>query len=209
MTEWRKLTKLEKVECIKQHWKPGSSALDLAKRSGATSRGSVIGIYTRHREELKNHPLEGRPPPLSRDERLARRRELDRARYHGKRSNVVKLRIPRFKKPVGDRTIGIVAVRSVEPPVRIVSNNIELMVKDYIAKNGARRFERGAVTEYTAITNFLRERGYELKGHARGRMYTLVSPVGKNRALMWPGVLQVVDKLRIEEGKEPFMKEAS
>jgi hypothetical protein len=85
----------------------------------------------------------------------------------------------------------------------VVSNNIKLMVQDWIAQNGVRRFERGDTAEYFHLTNWLRERGYVLtKVHGT---YRLANGSGRQRNTTWAGVIALVDKLRLAEGLQPFM----
>lgn len=77
-------------------------------------------------------------------------------------------------------------------------------VDEFIAKNGVRRFERGACSDFTSIQVFLRERGYRLVG--TWNRYVLAHGGSVRMRLKWQDVLEVVDDLRAREGLEPMVR---
>jgi hypothetical protein len=84
----------------------------------------------------------------------------------------------------------------------VVSNNVKLMVQDWIAQNGVRRFERGDMTDYYHLTNWLRERGYHLSQVSS--KYFLRDGQGRPRQMTWDKVIALVDNLRRAEGLQPI-----
>lgn len=94
--------------------------------------------------------------------------------------------------------------------VRVVSNDVNFLVKDWIARNGgARRFERGVSSDFTSVKMYLAERGHEVGGTPHGNQdkYTLRTGSGKPRACKWVDILALVDTYRRKEGKQPFLTE--
>lgn len=206
MNVWKELSKIEKIEAVKAAWFDGCSSRQIAKAVGAPSRNSIIGMFHRSPEELKRYPLRtvSRRPKMSDEEKRAR--EVDRARRYRARkrsADIIQLRIPATKRAAGDVCVGCAPVKTVEAPrFRVVSNNVDMMVKDYLTKHGARRFERGVVTDFVAIVNFLREHGHELKGKSAG--YVL-----DGRPKSWAAVLGLVDEIRIGKGLEPILRQSA
>lgn len=206
MKPWHELKPAEKIEAVKAVWFDGASSRQIAERVGAPSRNSVISVFHRNQEALKQYPLRTiiRRPKMSEQERKAR--EADRVRRYRsrkRRSNVITLHIPTVKKALGDQTRGIVPVKTVEVPrFRVVRNNVDMMVKDFLAKHGARRFERGATTEYVAVVNFLREHGHELK--CASACYKI-----DGKPTSWVGVLAMVDEIRTRKGLEPIVRKSA
>ena len=205
MKPWQELKPAEKIEAVKMVWHDGISARQIAEKVGAPSRNSIISVFYRNRDVLKQYPLRTiRRPKMSEEERKAR--EADRVRRYRsrkRRSNVIALRIPTVKHAAGDVVHGAVPVKTVEVPrFRVVSNNVDLMVKDFLAKHGPRRFERGAVTDYVAIVNFLRENGHDLRSKSGG--YVL-----DGKARSWMNVLATVDQIRTRKGLEPIVRRSA
>lgn len=206
MNVWKELSKIEKIEAVKAAWFDGCSSRQIAKAVGAPSRNSIIGMFHRSPEELKRYPLRtvSRRPKMSDEEKRAR--EVDRARRYRARkrsADIIQLRIPATKRAAGDVCVGCAPVKTVEAPrFRIVSNNVDLMVKDYLTKHGARRFERGATTEYVAVVNFLREHGHELK--CASACYKI-----DGKPTSWVGVLAMVDEIRTRKGLEPIVRKSA
>lgn len=206
MKPWHELKPAEKIEAVKTVWFDGASSRQIAERVGAPSRNSVISVFHRNREALKQYPLRTviRRPKMSEEERKAR--EADRVRRYRsrkRRSNVITLLIPAVKRALGDVCHGAAPVKTVEVPrLRVMSNNVDLMVKDFLAKHGARRFERGVTTEYVAIVNFLREHGRELK--CASACYKL-----DGKPTSWVGVLAMVDEIRTRKGLEPIVRKSA
>ena len=158
---WRKLPFLEKIERIKAAWTLNCSASMLAEKCGAPSRNSIIGVYHRFPEHMNGYPLRlkyGARPDLSPEERRSRRLSYHREYNRRRKGNVVTLKPKHTTSPAKP------SPAKERPRLRVVSNNVDLMVKDFLATYGARKFERGATTDYVVIVNFLRDRGYELRG---------------------------------------------
>lgn len=106
------------------------------------------------------------------------------------RSNVVRL-------PVSHK-----ANRNVEPP-KLVTNK-KMLIADYLAKHGARRFARGETVDYTTMQLWLAPRGYTLQVHRS--KYLLTIGTGKPKPIKWHDVIRFVDRLRIAEGLQPILR---
>ncbi len=88
------------------------------------------------------------------------------------------------------------------PKLRVVSNNVDLMVKDFIAKKGVRRFEPGACTDLIFVNEYLRPHGYQISAYQN--RFQIKSERGRPRATDRDGLFRFVDKLRVADGLEPI-----
>lgn len=57
MMHWKHLKCQEKIEAIKVIWEAGMSARHIAANFDGATRFAVIGLYGRHGDKLKDHPL--------------------------------------------------------------------------------------------------------------------------------------------------------
>lgn len=162
----------------------GCSSAKIAEEFG-TTRNAIIGL-------------------VGRDDTLAaigfksgtgRKRLSDEERR--KRRNAT---VRKYRATLGPVTTSRPARKPFKPVV--VSNNVKLMVQDWIAQNGVRRFDRGDMTDYYHLTNWLRERGYGLSTVSNS--YRLTNGSGRPRQTTWAGVIALVDKLRLAEGLQPI-----
>lgn len=126
----------------------------------------------------------GRKSKLSQEERRERRRQYMK-QYHSE----------------NPRTVA-------KPKLRVVSNNVQLMVEDWLKANGgARRFQRGESADPLAVQAWLRERGVDCNGVSRtcGAAYKVSRGSGAAKRMSWADVLAMVDKMRRAEGLQPFV----
>lgn len=107
--------------------------------------------------------------------------------------------------PVVKRAVNYEGVPVAQPVLRVVSNNTNLMVADYLKAHGARRFEQGESVDYFGLQAWLRDRGYTLT--SRASLYTLSSG-GRPKVMPWRNVVQFVDKMRLAEGLQPILRSA-
>lgn len=79
-------------------------------------------------------------------------------------------------------------------------------VADFLARNGARRFERGFSADAHGCREFLARRGYELKVRSSYRLYTIqkLGATDKPRTLKFAQVIAFIDQLRVAEGLTPI-----
>jgi hypothetical protein len=155
----------------------GMSGGDIASRFEGRTRSSVCGLVKRMGVKL-----------LGQNGGNTSRKGKKRAPR--KPSNVIP-----FPKQAG-----VMAVSKAPPPkavkLSVVSSNVELMVADWLAKNGGpRRIERGVSRDW--IEGFLRKHGYafdiwKCKPRLGGRVVT------------WCTVNDLVDRIRAGEGLQPF-----
>lgn len=121
-------------------------------------------------------------------------------KFKGKFSNskprtaqVIPFPKPRVAKPV----------KAKKPVLRVV-NNIDLMVKDYLARNGARRFEEGFSTDYLNLKNYLQPRGVEI--NLKGSQLRVSRGHGRPQSCTYREVFAIADTFRIAEGLTPILR---
>ena len=85
--------------------------------------------------------------------------------------------------------------------------DISDLLAEYAAKGGsARKFKRGDSGSVDGHMIFLQERGYVLKPH-NGIMFKIRGPGEKTlRAISRPALIAMIDRVRIEEGREPMRR---
>jgi hypothetical protein len=91
------------------------------------------------------------------------------------------------------------------PKLRVVSNNVPMMIADWVAKNGVRRFERGFSTDYSYLKDYLVKHDIVLK-MVRNDCFISKGP-GRPRKVGWTKVWQMVDDFRTADGLEPILRE--
>lgn len=174
--------------------KAGRTALQIGDEMGV-SRNAICGLLQRDERLMTVGFARGtaRRKKITPEERIERQREYNR-QYSLRQKQGIKLP-PRLPAPQRKPQ------RKPFKPV-VVSNNVKLMVQDWIAQNGVRRFERGDMTDYYHLTNWLRERGYHLSQVSA--KYFLRDGQGRPRKMTWDKVIAIVDNLRRAEGLQPI-----
>jgi hypothetical protein len=179
--------------------KEGKTSREIGADLGVT-RNSVIGIVRRN-SDLSAIGFASRPGgqvPKPKDEQQAYDREYLRA-WRAKRKGVV-IPFPAQKRPQQRH--------DPRPALRVVSNNVPLMVQDWLDKNGgARRFERNATADKLAVKLYLEARGIKTNGF-RGK-WTISTGKGRPKQIKWPEVVQIADDFRMAEGLEPFLPQSA
>ncbi len=211
------------------HWTPeqdrqiqemvnaGYSAERASKEFGC-SRNAVIGRAFRCGLRFNSQRVMGRAQSIS--VRFSKE-EDDRIRElaaKGLRGRDIAAKLGRGRQSIFTRCrlIGIVLVDSrsqnneepkpVERPVlRVVANNIPMMVEDWLRRNGgARKFEARCSTDYGYLKFYLEEHGVVLsliKGSP-----VLQTGSGRQRKVEWNEVFRVADRFRVAEGLEPILR---
>lgn len=175
--------------------KEGKSAREIGTALGF-SKNSIIGLVRRNSDlaaiGYASRPDRKVPPPQN--ERQAYDREYMRA-WKAKQRGVV-IPFPMKGKPK--------AKQVQKPELRVVSNNVPMMVQDWLEKNGGpRRFEYNATADKLAVKLYLEERGVKVNGY-QGK-WTLSTGRGRPRPIKWVDAIQIADEFRAKEGLEPFL----
>lgn len=79
-----------------------------------------------------------------------------------------------------------------------------VLINEYIARKGVRRFERGASSGYDALQHFLYARGYDMRRIQTTYSLKKIGRPGFGRRMGWVKLIAFVDELRLAEGLEPF-----
>lgn len=182
---------------------------DTAAQIGAcldVSRSAITGLLARDKDLAAIGFVRrgrsfngGRTPRLTREERRERQIQYNRAYQQRRRkgSNVVPFPASFRNLPANSPQI------KATPQLRVVSNNVPLMVEDWLKLNGGpRRFERGETSETWTIRQYLADRGISTNGH-RGR-WSVSRGRGRPKIMTWADVMAIVDELRMAEGLQPF-----
>jgi hypothetical protein len=197
---------VEAKAIVAERLKAGDTAREIGERLGV-SRSSITGLLDRDIDLAKIGLTRkatgrngGRIRRFTLEEQMQRKREYNKL-YQAKRrsrSNVVQFPGSFQRRPEQQRDT---------PALRVVSNNIPLMVQDWLDKNGGpRRFEHFATTDTWIIRTYLEERGIKLNGH-RGR-WAISRGKGRPRIGTWADVMQIADDFRMAEGLQPFCVDA-
>lgn len=197
----------EAKEIVAERLKAGDTAREIGERLGV-SRSSITGLLDRDIELAKiglsrkaTGRNGGRVRRFTLEEQMARKRVYNKL-YQAKRrsrSNVVQFP-GSFQQPRSDEQRHGVALH-------VVSNNIPLMVQDWLDKHGGpRRFEHAATTETWVIRTYLEERGVKLNG-LRGK-WIISNGRGRPRIGTWADVMRIADEFRLAEGLQPFCVDA-
>ena len=78
-----------------------------------------------------------------------------------------------------------------------------VMIEEYLAKHGARRFEQGTSSGIHGIASFMAEYGYEVAGAPKGGVKVRRGK-GQWKRMSMPGLIALADEIRIAQGLEPF-----
>lgn len=180
----------ERLDRVAELMQAGKTGKQIGDEFGV-SRDAIIALSRKHPKLIDIGFARGRKnrPKLSEEQRIENRRAA-RQRYIDK---------ARASRPVAQTPL---PERKPFKPV-VVSNNVALMVQDFIARNGVRRFERNTRADYHSLAQYLEERGYKLI--QRATRYTLAGPRGRPRFVTWKEAIALVDKFRRAEGLEPIL----
>lgn len=111
------------------------------------------------------------------------------------KSNVVPFKPKPKPRPIKPEYSEPKPVASKKPKLSVVSNNVDLMVADWLAKNGGpRRFERGMTSSAEWIRVYLGGHGYSFAIWRRN------TPRLNGRVTTWPKIHDLVDRFREAEG---------
>lgn len=77
------------------------------------------------------------------------------------------------------------------------------MIEEYIAKHGARRFEKGASSNPHHIASFMAEYGYEVAAAPHGGVKVRRGK-GQWKRMSMPALIALADEIRAAQGLEPF-----
>jgi hypothetical protein len=89
------------------------------------------------------------------------------------------------------------------PQSKVIQPSTRAAIDAWLAQNGARRFEAGASSELETIRHFLERRGYRLS-FSKVSGYAVAQGDSRPRKLDRTGLFRFVDKIRAEEGLQPF-----
>lgn len=182
MTKWTQADKDRLAELLPI---PGMSAAKIAQVIGGDmSKNAILGLVRRN-PELKAIGLHGVPNGGTRGGRP-------------KKTNVVQF-------PSDRRTPANRNVPSEQPKLQVITNT-KLLIADYIAKHGVRRFKERDTVDYYSLQSWLSERGYTLS--MKSSLYTLSNGRGRPKVMPWRNVVQFVDKMRKAEGLLPILRSA-
>ncbi|WP_448786382.1 hypothetical protein [Brucella intermedia] len=78
-----------------------------------------------------------------------------------------------------------------------------VLINEYLAKHGARRFEQGTSSGIHWHAPFLAEYGYEVAGAPHGGVKVRRGK-GQWKRMSMPGLIALADEIRIAQGLEPF-----
>lgn len=181
LTYGRKWTQ-ERIDTVAHLMRQGLSSAEMSAQLGVT-RNAIIGVIDRTPELCAiSQAKPGARPRMTKAER--KERALDTSRRYRKRVAETK---PKPFKPV-------------------VITNVAMLVQDFVAKNGVRKFEVGASADYYVLSTYLQERGWKLTT-LQGARYGLgrLGVQGRLRSVTWKEAVAFVDKYRRAEGLQPFM----
>lgn len=183
--------------------KAGNTAQQIGDHFGIT-RNCITGLLARD-AELRAVGFTKKGPDGSRkggvrskftpEERLERKRQYSRERERQRRAE--------------RRAAREAAQPAQKPFLRVVSNNVPMMVEDWLKQNGGpRRFERGLSADYFGLKDYLADRGVHIE-NKQGRKLRMATKSGRLRDVTWTDVYAMADKFRVAEGLTPILRRAS
>lgn len=191
----KKWTPEDKVK-VAELMKEGLSAGMICKSFGVT-RNSICGLVMRDKTltaiGLRGRGGGGKPRRFTDEQRKENARRSAREYYHRKK---------RLRKAAQPQ-----AANDSAPALRVVSNNVPLLIEDWLKRNGARKFERGLSSDPFAIKAYLAERGVKVDNYqGKWRMST---NSGRMRYVAIGDVYALADRFRSAEGLTPILRRAS
>lgn len=184
----------------------GFTASKIGASMGLT-RNAIIGIVARDTGlrsiGLTRPGQRGKPAKLTPDEKIQRRHEgRKRWRVTEKAKKLAANSVIQFPKIAPKFIPSAPPAPPRKPRLSVVSNNVPLMVQDWLAKNGrARKFCERETSHPWIVRSFLADRGVEVKMY---RSQWSVKRNGKSKLCRWPDIMRLVDEIRIAEGLQPF-----
>ncbi|TIM14479.1 MAG: hypothetical protein E5Y67_12430 [Mesorhizobium sp.] len=180
---------VETKAIVAERLRAGDTAAQIGARLDV-SRSAITGLLNRDKElaaigfaRSGTSFNGGRTPRITPEEKRERQRQYSRA-YLQRRRN-------------GSNVVPFPQVR------RIVSNNVPLMVDDWLKLNGGpRRFEQGVTTDTWLVRQYLTDRGISVTG-TYGK-WKIVRGPGRPKTGTWAAVMEIVDEIRLAEGLQPF-----
>ncbi|KAB2761726.1 hypothetical protein F9L00_12715 [Brucella anthropi] len=79
-----------------------------------------------------------------------------------------------------------------------------ILIDQYIAAKGVRRFDQGVSASYESVQRFLLARGYDMRRVQSTYAMKKAGKPGLGKRMAWHKVVVLVDELRIAEGLEPL-----
>lgn len=79
-----------------------------------------------------------------------------------------------------------------------------ILIDEYVARKGVRRFERGVSSGYDALQRFLYEHGYDMRRIQTTYALKKIGQKGLGKRMGWIKLIAFVDDLRMAEGLEPL-----
>lgn len=186
----KKMWSAEEKAIVAEKLRDKLSATQIAPFLGVT-RNSIIGVVHRHKE-LRDIGFQSQTKKGGSKTGGQRKAKRNVIRFP------VKFQLP---KPV---LVTDAVPTPMTPQIRVVANNTQMMVADYLAKHGARRFNRGETVDYSTLQIWLAPRGYTLSVHRS--QYKLAVGAGKLKPVQWREVIRFVDRLRVAEGLQPILR---
>lgn len=86
-----------------------------------------------------------------------------------------------------------------------VNGDLSEAIAKFIEANGVRRFRPGESGNFEVMKDFMTERGYKLFGLLGNKAIKVVTPQGRAMRLTRDEFLDLVDRVRIEEGRAPIV----
>ncbi len=183
----------DRVEKLQSLWALGWSCSQIARAiGGGLTRCAIAGKVYRLRL-AKRRTLVRDPTGWEKQAAATRKPVVPKIKSH---SNITRAAAaPKAKRQV-------VVPRPVDG-----AKDADLVAQWLEANGGARRFQRGDSADYSAMTFFLRDRGYDVAYSQKGgRKVTIkrTGSMGRPRSMSFQELVEFVDSIRLEEGLEPI-----
>jgi len=183
----------DRIERLRSLWADGWSCSKIARELGeGLSRCAIAGKV--YRLKLPKRPTVIRDFNGWEQQAAATRKPiLPKIKSH---SNITRaVAAPKAKRQV-------VVPRPVDG-----AKDADLVAQWLEANGGARRFRRGDSADYSAMTFFLRDRGYDVAYSQKGGRKVTVKrtgSMGRPRSMSFQELVEFVDGIRLAEGMEPI-----
>ena len=80
----------------------------------------------------------------------------------------------------------------------------KILIEQFIAAKGVRRFERGVSASYPAVQRYLLEKGWDMRPSSTQLALKAIGKPGKGKMMSWAKIIAFTDELRVADGLEPF-----
>lgn len=196
--------------------KAGKSAAEIGLHFGV-SRSAITGLVCRDQDlgkigftrAGKSHNG-GKTKRFTDEELVERRRQYNRAYKAKQRAGAIVIPFPASTRPLRANSPQIERTQQ----IRVVSNNIPMMVEDWLAKHGGpRRFTKDDTTNEVYVIDYLRERGVTVRKtrmswNSAGGSWVAAVGQGRAKPRRWSEIIKLVDEFRVNEGLQPFGRSA-